>query len=189
MMKEEKSNQFIFSENPNKSKLTLIQGDITNQIVDVLVNAANEQLILGTGVAGAIRRKGGLGIQEECNRIGYTPVGRIAITSAGNIKQVKYIFHAVGPQFHIYSPKKADELLRSTITQSSNKLVELNLTSIAFPAISTGIFGFPKERAAKVILSELIKFLKNSTKFLDVRVCLFSDDDYTIFNSIFQKIC
>lgn len=178
----------IISENPNKPAITLILGDITNQKADVLVNAANEHLILGAGVAGAIRRKGGPKIQEECNRIGYTPIGSVAVTSAGDFKDVTYIFHAVGPRYHQHSPVEADRLLKATITKSIKKIKEMNLASIVFPAISTGIFGFPIKRAANIFLSEIIRLLKNTERFLDVRVCLFSQQDYNVFNSVLEKV-
>ncbi|MCF2140227.1 MAG: macro domain-containing protein [Candidatus Lokiarchaeota archaeon] len=178
--------QIILENYPHKPKIELVLGDITNQKLDVIVNAANEQLLLGAGVAGAIRRKGGSQIQEECKNIGYTPVGEVAVTSAGELKDVKYIFHAVGPKYHSYSPNEADILLRDTISNSLKKLIELNLSSIAFPAISTGIFGFPLKRAAKNIIMEILDYLTNSPKQIHVCICLFKEEDYSIFYQVLQ---
>ena len=137
------------------SIIELTKGDITDLEVDAIVNAANSQLKLGGGVAGAIRRKGGPKIQEECDRIGYCPVGGAVITSAGNLK-AKYVVHAVGPR---YGEGDEDNKLKNATFNSLKIADQYKVKTIAFPAISTGIFGFPKERAAKVILSELIKFL------------------------------
>ncbi|WP_457558512.1 macro domain-containing protein [Candidatus Harpocratesius sp.] len=180
------SYQIILKNFPHKPIIELVLGDITNLKLDVIVNAANEQLRLGAGVAGAIRRKGGIKIQEECIHIGYTPVGEVAVTSAGKLKEIKFVFHAVGPRYHSYSPKEADKLLRNTISNSLKKLIELNLTSIAFPAISTGIFAFPLKRAAKNMITEIFDHLTNSSKHLHVYLCLFTQESYSVFYQVLQ---
>ena len=126
----------------NKAVLELIQGDITDQITNAIVNAANSALQMGGGVAGAIRRMGGPKIQEECNKIGGTHVGGAVITTGGNLAS-KYVIHAVGPIFgeHHEDERLKDATLNSLILADKN-----SLKSIAFPAISTGIFGFPIDR-------------------------------------------
>ena len=120
--------------------LILVKGDITELDVDAVVNAANEHLILGAGVAGAIRRKGGPSIQEECYRIGGTFVGGAVITTGGNLK-ARHVIHAVGPRM---GEGEEDEKLGNAVLNSLKVAEENGLRSIAFPAISTGIFGFPK---------------------------------------------
>lgn len=164
--------------------LRVIQGDITEQDTDAIVNAANSELILGAGVAGAIRKKGGPTIQDECNEIGHTPVGSAAITRGGNLK-ARYVIHAVGPIWGQHSSEKAKSLLANSITSSLKILEENNLKSITFPAISTGIFGFPKDLAAKVIKGAIYEYISNAKSSLEVRVCLFSDEDYKIFEKEF----
>jgi O-acetyl-ADP-ribose deacetylase (regulator of RNase III) len=121
----------------NYTFLELTKGDITDQTTDAIVNAANTALQLGGGVAGAIRRKGGPKIQEECNRIGGTHVGGAVITTGGNLK-AKYVIHAVGP---IHGEKNEDGKLKDATLNSLILADQKNLKSIAFPAISTGIFG------------------------------------------------
>jgi len=126
----------------NNTFLELTQGDITDQTTDAIVNAANAALQMGGGVAGAIRRRGGPAIQEECNRIGGTYVGGAVITTGGNLA-AKYVIHAVGPR---QGDEHADAKLKDA-TLNSLLLADKNrLKSIAFPAISTGIFGFPKDQ-------------------------------------------
>ena len=161
----------------NKSALELVKGDITELSEDAIVNAANAQLILGGGVAGAIRKKGGPSIQAECNKIGGTFVGGAVITGGGNLK-AKYVIHAVGPQM---GEGDEDNKLKNA-TVNSLKTVEKNkLESIAFPAISTGIFGFPVNRCAKIMLSAIIEYLKNETSIKKVTMCLFDDKTFEIF--------
>ncbi|NVM46547.1 MAG: macro domain-containing protein, partial [Candidatus Lokiarchaeota archaeon] len=119
------------------SLIKLTQGDITDLATDAIVNAANAQLILGGGVAGAIRRKGGPIIQEECNKIGGTFVGGAVITTGGNLK-AKHVIHAVGPRM---GEGDEDNKLMNAVLNSLKLMDEHGLKSIAFPAISTGIFG------------------------------------------------
>ena len=143
----------------NCTVLELIQGDITNQTTDAIVNAANAALQMGGGVAGAIRRRGGPTIQEECNRIGGTYVGGAVITTGGNLP-AKYVIHAVGP---IHGDDHEDDKLKDA-TLNSLKLADKNgLKSITFPAISTGIFGFPKDRCATIMLSTTVAYLDGPT--------------------------
>jgi O-acetyl-ADP-ribose deacetylase (regulator of RNase III) len=160
------------------SKISLVQGDITELKTDVIVNAANAQLLLGGGVAGAIRKKGGPTIQEECDKIGGTFVGGAVITFGGNLK-AKYVIHAVGPRM---GEGDEDEKLRNA-TLNSLKLMDQNkLQSIAFPAISTGIFGFPIDRCANIMISTVKDYLRADTQIKEVIFCLFTDTDFGHFN-------
>ena len=160
--------------------IRLIKGDITDQNTDAIVNAANEELILGAGVAGSIKRKGGPTIQEECNFLGRTPTGTAQITSGGNLK-TKYIIHAVGPIYQQYSSPKANSLLFDVVLNSLLKLRELDLSSITFPAISTGIYGFPKEMAAKTMIEAINRFFNTAETNYLIQICLFSEKDFQIF--------
>ena len=133
----------------NSTVLELIQGDITEQTTDAIVNAANAALQMGCGVAGAIRRRGGATIQEECNRIWGIHVGGAVITTGGNLA-AKYVIHAVGP---IHGDDHEDAKLKDATLNSLILVDKHDLRSIAFPAISTGIFWFPKDRCATIMLS------------------------------------
>ena len=163
---------------PSKSKLKLIQRDITELDCDAIVNAANAQLILGSGVAGAIRRKGGPTIQEECNILGRTFVGGAVITTGGNLK-AKYVIHAVGPRM---GEGDEDFKLTNAVLNSLKLMDEHGLKIIAFPAISTGIFGYPIDRCAKIMISTTKKYLTGETQIKEVIFCLYSDSDYEVFN-------
>lgn len=164
-------------------KIILTQGDITELSTDAIVNAANEDLILGGGVAGAIRKKGGPSIQEECNRIGRINVGEAVVTGAGNLK-AKYVIHAVGPR---YGEGNEDEKLRNATWNSLLRATEKGCKSIAFPAISTGIFGFPKDRCASIMLKTAQEFLKQQeTSIEEVVFCLYSKEDLEIFEKTLE---
>ena len=161
----------------NNSNVRLTQGDITELATDVIVNAANTQLILGGGVAGAIRSKGGPTIQEECNRIGGTFVGGAVITTGGNLK-AKYVIHAVGPRM---GEGNEDKKLKNATLNSLKLMDENKLKTIAFPAISTGIFGYPIEKCAKIMIGVSKEHLKGDTQIQEVVFCLYSKEDYEIF--------
>ena len=165
------------------SVLELIQGDITEMKTDAIVNAANAALQLGGGVAGAIRRKGGPKIQEECDKIGGTIVGGAVITTGGNLK-AKYVIHAVGPR---YGEGDADRKLKNATLNSLKLADEHSLKSIAFPAVSAGIFGFPKDRCAQIMLSNVIEYLKGSTNLERVVFCLFDSETLHVFENELKK--
>jgi O-acetyl-ADP-ribose deacetylase (regulator of RNase III) len=168
----------------NKSVLELTQGDITDQTTDAIVNAANTALQLGGGVAGAIRRKGGPKIQEECNKIGGTHVGGAVITTGGNLA-AKYVIHAVGPR---HREEHEDAKLKDATLSSLILADQKNLKSIAFPAISTGIFGFPKDRCATIMLSTTIAYLEGPTKLEKVVYCLYDQKTFEIFKRALQSL-
>lgn len=159
------------------TELELVQGDITELEVDAIVNAANEHLQLGSGVAGAIREKGGPAIQEECDRIGGTPVGTAVITGAGKLK-ARHVIHAVGPQM---GEGDEDRKLASAVRASLALADRHGLVSLALPAISTGVFGFPIDRCARILLTEVYRYLQGGTKLQRVVVCLWGDESFEAF--------
>jgi O-acetyl-ADP-ribose deacetylase (regulator of RNase III) len=168
----------------NGRSLELIEGDLTELNVDAVVNAANSHLILGGGVAGAIARKGGPAIQRECDQIGGTPVGTAVITTGGNLK-ARHVIHAVGPRM---GEGREDEKLASA-TRASLEVAEDNgLTSIAFPAISTGIFGYPIDRCAKIMLGVAVDRLKSETPLKKVIFCLFGREAFEVFEQTLKSL-
>jgi O-acetyl-ADP-ribose deacetylase (regulator of RNase III) len=157
--------------------LELVEGDITELDTDAIVNAANAQLVLGGGVAGAIRRKGGPAIQAECDRIGGTFVGGAVLTTGGKLK-ARHVIHAVGPRM---GEGDEDRKLRDATLNSLKLADQHGLKSLAFPAISTGIFGFPLDRCAQIMLIAAIEHLRGSTRLQRVVFCLFGRDSYECF--------
>jgi O-acetyl-ADP-ribose deacetylase (regulator of RNase III) len=166
--------------------LRLIQGDITERDVDALVNAANSHLQHGGGVAGAIVRKGGQVIQEESNEIGYTPVGAAVITGAGKLR-AKFVIHAVGPRM---GEGGEDNKLKNAISNSLKLASKKGLKSISLPAISSGIFGFPKDRCAEILVKEALNYIeKNPKSSLQlIEFCIYDDLTKEYFQREFDKI-
>ena len=168
----------------SKTALELTLSDIADLDTDVIVNAATATLLMGGGVAGAIGRKGGPKIQEECNKIGGTHVGGAVITTGGDLK-AKHVIHAVGP---VHGEEHEDEKLKDA-TLNSLILADRNtLKSIAFPAISAGIFGFPKDRCATIMLSTTIEYLEGLTRLKRVVYCLYDQDTFENFKSTLQTL-
>ncbi len=161
----------------NNSTLELVEGDITELDVEAIVNPSNEQLILGEGVAGVIKRKGGPSIQEECRRIGSTTTGTAVITGAGKMK-FKHIIHAVGPRM---GEGDEDRKLASAVRACLALADRRGLKSLAIPAISTGNFGFPLERCARILLTEVHRYLQGGTKLQRVLVVLYDEPTWKIF--------
>ncbi len=173
----------------NETTIELIKGDITELQVDCIVNAANSMLKMGGGVAGAIRRKGGWEIQKECDRIisesGPVPVGGAVITSGGNLK-AKYVIHAVGP---VYGEGEEERKLRDATLNSLKLADRHDITSIAFPAISTGYFGLPKRKCAEIMLPTAISYAKSGTKKLRrIIFCLYDEKTYDIFKETLKSL-
>ena len=165
-------------------KIELIKGDITKQNVDAIVNAANSSLMGGGGVDGAIHRAGGPAILEECKQIvarqGRLPTGQAVITTGGRLK-AKYVIHTVGPIWHGGTGHEAD-LLRSTYQESLKRATEKKLTSIAFPSISTGAYGYPVTEAARVAIKAVVSFIKEqSTTLKEVVFVLFDPATYQAY--------
>ncbi|MBN2180724.1 MAG: macro domain-containing protein [Sedimentisphaerales bacterium] len=166
--------------------LEIIESDITEMETDAIVNAANAQLILGGGVAGAISRKGGLQIQKQCNKIGGTYVGGAVITDAGNLK-AKYVIHAVGPRM---GEGDEDQKLKNATLNSLKIADENHIKSISFPAISTGIFGYPIGKCAEIMLKTTIEYIKSPTGLERIVFCLFGRNNLTFFEERLKKeIC
>ena len=163
-------------------EIELVKGDITELDVDAIVNAANSRLKHGGGVALAIVRKGGKIIQDESDKIGYCEVGNAVITTAGRLK-ARYVIHAVGPR---YGEGNEDIKLRNATLNSLRLADEYNLSSIAFPAISTGIFGFPKDRCARIMLDAAMSYKSNSIK--KIIFCLYDDETYNIFKEELDRL-
>src|SRR5271157_2034096 len=142
----------------NNSILSLVEGDITRDETEAIVNAANSRLAGGGGVDGAIHRAGGPSIMQECRKIGGCPTGKAVITTAGNLK-AKYVIHAVGPVFQGGTKGEA-ALLKSAHLESLKLVSSKKLKSVAFPAISTGIYGYPADEAAHIALTTVIDYLR-----------------------------
>src|SRR5580693_4738866 len=161
----------------DRTQLELVEGDTTELEVDAVVNAANENLQLGAGVAGAIRERGGPSIQEEFNRIGSTPVGTAVMTGAGNLP-ARQVIHAVGPKM---GEGEEDKKLASAVRAALALADRRGMRSIAIPAISTGVYGFPLDRAARVMLTEIHRYLQGGTKLDRVVICLRGEEAFGIF--------
>ena len=161
----------------NGKRILLVKGDITQRSVDVIVNAANSYLKHGGGVAAAIVKNGGNVIQQESDKIGFVPVGSAAITSPGRLP-CKAIIHAVGPQM---GEGNEDEKLKNAIKNSLLLASEKGFESISIPAISSGIFGFPKDRCAMILVNESKKFLKENTTMKTIEFCIIDDETLSHF--------
>jgi len=175
----------------NQTKLAMIQGDITQQTTDAIVNAANPSLMGGGGVDGAIHRAGGPAILEECKKIvdrqGRLPTGKAVITTAGNLK-AQYVIHTVGPVWHGGSRNEA-ELLDSAYYECLKLATESKLTSISFPSISTGAYGYPVDEAARIAINTVFSFLKEQvTSLKDVVFVLFDSRTYQSYCSALQEV-
>jgi O-acetyl-ADP-ribose deacetylase (regulator of RNase III) len=156
-----------------KKIIRLVKGDITERAVDVIVNAANSYLKHGGGVAGAIVRKGGGIIQKESDKIGFVPVGSSVITGAGKLP-CKAVIHAVGPKM---GEGDEDAKLRSSVSSSLTLASERNFRIISMPAISSGIFGFPKARCAEILVEGAKKYLmSNATSLEIIEFCVIDDE-------------
>ena len=169
----------------NNKTFRLVKDDITLRKVDAIVNAANSHLRHGGGVAAAIARKGGPTIQEQSNEIGFVPVGGAAITDAGNLP-CKSVIHAVGPQM---GEGDEDNKLKNAVNSIMQLATAKQFASISIPAISSGIFGFPKDRCAKILVSESQKFLQTQhTSSNLVEFCIFDDETYQHFENELNSI-
>jgi O-acetyl-ADP-ribose deacetylase (regulator of RNase III) len=173
----------------NKTKVSIIQGDITGQTTDAIVNAANSGLMGGGGVDGAIHRAGGPAILEECKEIvarqGRLPTGKAVITTGGNLK-ARHVIHTVGPVWHGGSKSEA-ELLRSAYYECLRLATQKRLASISFPSISTGAYGYPADEAAKIAVTTTVAFLKEQeTPLQDVVFVLFDSRTYQSYYSALQ---
>lgn len=170
----------------NNKTLELVQGDITRQKVDAIANAANSGLRGGGGVDGAIHRAGGPGIMEECRRIGGCPTGSAVITGAGNL-DAKHVIHAVGPVYRGGAGGEP-ELLASAYRASLELAGKHGLRSIAFPSISTGVYGYPVDEAAPIALRVASEHLRGETSLELVRFVLFDEATYTAYERALAQL-
>jgi O-acetyl-ADP-ribose deacetylase (regulator of RNase III) len=167
------------------TRVRIVKGDVTEQQTDAIVNAANSSLMGGGGVDGAIHRKGGPRIVEQCRRIRQTewpsglPTGKAVITTGGNLK-AKHVIHTVGPVWR--GGNQGEPKLLAQAYQNSLKLaVSKGLRSIAFPSISTGAYSYPIERASVIALETVVESLEQEDKLEEVVFVLFSDTDLKVY--------
>jgi len=167
-----------------RSRIVLRQGDLTEADTDAIVNAANNDLQLGAGVAGAIRKKGGPEIQAACDRIGSIALGEAAITGGGKLK-ARFVIHAASMQL---GGVTSEAMLRRATRNALKRAVEKQLGSIAFPAIGTGIAGFPMRRCAEVMLDEIRNHVKSRTSLDKVEMVLFDKAALAEFERVFAAL-
>ena len=168
-----------------KDKIIIMQGDITDIEVDAIVNAANTRLLLGSGVAGAIRRKGGDLIQKECDKIGSIPLGEAVVTGAGKLK-AKFVIHAAG--MHL-GGGVSEEPLREATKNSLLRADEKGVKTVALPAIGTGVGGFPLNKCAQVMIDIVVEYLENEKTGIEkVYFVLFDMETYKVFNDNLRKV-
>lgn len=165
-------------------KIVLMQGDLTEMETEAIVNAANNDLQHGGGVAGAIRRKGGAAIQEESNAIGTIPVGTAAITSGGNLK-ARYVIHAASMELGGRTDARA---LRGSTAHSLRIANEKGIKTIAFPAVGTGIAHFPMEECAEIMLHEVIEHLKRGSSLDKIYFVLFDASALKTFEKVWRRM-
>lgn len=163
------------------TRITLVQGDITKQEVDAIVNAANERLLGGGGVDGAIHRAAGPQLLEECRTIGGCPTGEARITRGYRLP-ARFVIHTVGPIWR-GGQRGEPELLASCYRSSLRLAVDNGVKTVAFPSISTGVYGFPIERAAPIAIGTVQDFLTDETSIEEVRFVCFSTDDYAVYKA------
>jgi O-acetyl-ADP-ribose deacetylase (regulator of RNase III) len=167
------------------TRVTLVQGDLTRQEVDAVVNAANSSLMGGGGVDGAIHRAGGPAILEECKAVvarqGPLPPGRVVITTGGRLP-ARHVIHTVGPVWHGGARGEA-AVLRSAYLESLGLAVAEGLKSVAFPSISTGAYGYPIEEAARTALGAVAERLRAGSSLQEVRFVLHSAADLTVYEA------
>jgi O-acetyl-ADP-ribose deacetylase (regulator of RNase III) len=169
-----------------RATLRLVQDDITERDVDAVVNAANSQLQHGGGVAGALVRKGGQSIQDESDAIGFVPVGNAVITGAGMLR-ARFVIHAVGPRM---GEGDEDSKLKSAVLSSLQIASEKGIRSVSMPAISSGIFGFPKDRCAAILVDQALQYLAGDpgTSLELIEFCVFDDLTAGYFKKEFEGL-
>jgi O-acetyl-ADP-ribose deacetylase (regulator of RNase III) len=166
------------------TKILLIKGDITDMAVEAIVNPANTDLVLGSGVAGAIRRKGGERIQEECERLAPIRLGAATVTTAGNLKPL-YVIHAATMR---PGEKATAESIRLATRQTLFRAEEKAIKSLAFPAIGTGVAGFPIEECAHIMLKVVLDHVKVRTSLEKIYFVLYDDAALKVFEETCQEL-
>ncbi len=167
-----------------RSKIFFVQGDITEMRVDAIVNAANTDLVLGAGVAGAIRRKGGPRIEEDCERLSPISLGEAAVTTGGKLKAL-YVVHAASMQL---GGQTTAESLRLATRHTLMRAEEKTIKSIAFPAIGTGVAGFPMEQCAEIMLTEVLEHLKMRSSLEKITFVLYDEPALKVFEETYKKL-
>jgi len=167
-----------------RGKIDIRQGDLTEMDTDAIVNAANNDLKLGGGVAGAIRQKGGPQIQAECDKIGTIPVGGAAITSSGKLK-ARYVIHAASMQL---GGRTSAQSLRTSTAHALRIAAQHGLKSIALPAVGTGIAGFPLRDCAEIMLRETARHFEGKTSLEKVYFVLFDRQAQQVFEQVFEEM-
>jgi O-acetyl-ADP-ribose deacetylase (regulator of RNase III) len=171
--------------------IEVIKGDITKLSIEAIVNAANSSLIGGGGVDGAIHRAGGPKIHEECMRVvqiigGRLPTGEAVITSAGNMPS-KYVIHTVGPVWK-GGYANEEELLKQCYINTLKLASDFGIRAIAFPNISTGIYGFPKDKASEIAVNTVLSFIKENNVFEKVVFVCFEEENYKLYYGLLEKL-
>jgi O-acetyl-ADP-ribose deacetylase (regulator of RNase III) len=167
------------------ARIEVARLDITLARVDAIVNAANERLQLGAGVAGAIRSRGGQSIQKECDRIGHCAVGEAVVTGAGNLP-ARWVIHTVGP---VWRGGDEDEevTLASAVLAALGRAEEVGAKSVALPAISTGVFDFPVDRAAEIAIAAAHSFARTARVVERIVFCLYDARTFEVFRKALEK--
>ncbi len=165
--------------------IEIIQGDITRLKVDAIVNAANTSLLGGGGVDGAIHRAAGPELLAECRTLNGCPIGEARITQGYNLP-AKYVIHTVGPVWHGGNSGEPQKLA-SCYRQSLELAEKNNLTSVAFPNISTGVYGYPKKEAATIAVREVRNFLEEANSINRVIFCIFDEENYQIYQEFLEE--
>jgi len=169
-----------------QAALELVEGDITRQDTEAIVNAANQHLRPGGGVDGAIHRAGGPAIEAECRQLGGCPTGEARITTGGNLK-ARYVIHTVGPVYRDGFHREP-ELLASCYRESLQLAAAKGLKSVAFPSISTGVYGYPMADAAKIALTTILDYLSGHPEVTVVRVVLFGRPAYEVYEKALKEL-
>lgn len=175
----------VTNKKPIRERIVIQKGDITEMDVDAIVNAANNDLLLGAGVAGAIARKGGESIQKECDEIGSIPVGFAAITGAGNLK-ARHVIHAAS--MGLGGVRTTAKTLQTATAHSLRLAAERGLKTIAFPAVGTGVSGFPMQQCAEIMLGEAAEHLNQDTPLETVYFVLFDEASRAVFEGAWEKM-
>lgn len=173
------------SKNSIRDRIVIQQGDITEMAVDAIVNAANNDLMLGAGVAGAIARKGGESIQKECKAIGSIPVGFAAMTKAGKLR-AKHVIHAAS--MGLGGVRTTAKTLQTSTAHSLRLAAEHELNTIAFPAVGTGVSGFPMDQCAQIMLREAAAHLQKETPLNTIYFVLFDEGSREVFHTAWKKL-
>lgn len=168
------------------SIIKVLQGDITKIKVEAIVNAANNTLLGGGGVDGAIHRAGGKVILEQCKKIGGCPTGEARITVGGNLPS-NYVIHTVGP---VYGGGRSDEerLLYNAYYNSLKLAKDYNIKSLAFPSISTGAYGYPIDEASRIAIRSVLDFIKNEKFPREIIFVLFNDKDFRVYERLLSDV-